>query len=202
MNYAALVTAIEDFCQSTETSFVTHIPDFVKMAEQEIYNAVQLPNLRKHVTGVTTASNRYLTAPTDFLAAFTAAVLTPVTGIYNEMMFRDVDWMREAFPDPASTGVPKYYGLWDSATFVLSATPAAAYTVEMHYYYKPTSIVTSSTSWVGDNFDMVLLYGSLVHAYTYQKGEKELTERYKELFKEGLVVLSAVGDDKSKERKV
>ena len=202
MNYAALLTAIQDGAENTETSFVTHIPDFVHAAEQIIYQAVQLPASRKHVSGVATTNTRYLTAPTDFIAAFAAAVIAPTTGIYTEMQFRDVDWLRSVYPDPASYGVPEYYGLWNSTTFLLSKTPAAGYTIEMHYYGMPESIVTASTTWVGNNFDSVLYNGAMYHACVYLKEEEGLLKTYSELFKEGLVVLKATGDNASKERKV
>lgn len=202
MNYAELVTAIEDTCQTTETSFVAHIPDFVRTAEQRIYNAVQLPNLRKHSTGAMTLGNRYLSAPTDFLSAFAMAVRAPTTDLYTEMQYRDVDWLREAYPDPAATGIPAYYALWDDNTFLLSKTPDVAYNVELHYYYKPTSIVSASTTWLGTNFDSVLLYGALVQAYIYQKGEADMVTLYENQFKEGLALLKTVADGKSRERKL
>ena len=202
MNYAALVIAIQDYVENSETTFVTHIPDFVHTVEQKVYQAVQLPALRKHSTGTATIGNRYMTVPTDYLSAFAAAVIAPVTGAYSEMLYRDVDWMRAAVPDPAVAGSPDYYGLWDSTTFLLSKTPDAAYVIELHYYYKPTSIVSSSTSWLGDNFDTVLLYGSLVEAYTYLKGEADLIARYQAAFVDAVAMIRPVGDSASKERKV
>jgi len=163
---------------------------------------VQLPNLRKHSTGAMTLGNRYLSAPTDFLSAFAMAVRAPTTDLYTEMQYRDVDWLREAYPDPAATGIPAYYALWDDNTFLLSKTPDVAYNVELHYYYKPTSIVSASTTWLGTNFDSVLLYGALVQAYIYQKGEADMVTLYENQFKEGLALLKTVADGKSRERKL
>ena len=202
MNYADLLTAIQDGCENTESSFVTHIPDFVHAAEQVIYQAVQLPISRKHVTGLATENSRYLTAPTDFIAAFSAAVITPGTGEYHQMQFRDVDWIRSAYPEPSVTGMPDYYGVWNSTTFLLSKTPAAGYTIELHYYGMPTSIVSASTSWIGDNFDSVLYAGAMFYAQTYLKGEADVLKLFADTFKEGLLVLKAAGDNTSKERKI
>ena len=200
MNYAALSQMIPDGCENAETSFVAHIPDFVKAAEQRIYQAVQLPATRKRSTGTATAGNRYLTVPTDFLAAFAASIVD--AGTYYNMQFRDVDWLRAAYPEPAAVGVPLYYGLIDDTTFLLSKTPAVSYVVELHYYYKPSSIVDTGTSWLGTNFDNVLFWGSMVQAYLYLKGEDELVKSYDAQFKEGLSLLKSVGDDASKKRLV
>lgn len=200
MNYAALSQMIQDGCENVETSFVTHIPDFVKAAEQRIYQAVQLPATRKRSTGTATAGNRYLTVPTDYLAAFSASVVS--AGTYYNMLYRDVDWLRAAYPEPASTGLPLYYGLIDDTTFLLSKTPDVSYVVELHYYYKPSSIVDTGTSWLGTNFDNVLFWGSMVQAYLYLKGEQDLLEKYDAQFKEGLSLLKSVGDDASKMRLV
>lgn len=176
MNYTALNQAIQDYCSNTESTFVSNIPLFVKQAEQRIYNQVQFPALRRNSTGTTTSNNKYLSCPTDFLAAYSLAVVNG-SGVYNYLLNKDVNFIRESYPSPTDTGLPQYYALFgpQSSTptelsFILGPTPDAAYTVELHYFYYPESIVTASTSWLGDNMDSVLLYASLVEAYTFMKG--------------------------------
>lgn len=200
MNYAELSQMIQDACANAETTFVTHIPDFVHAAEQRIYQAVQIPALRKHSSLSTVAGNRYVDTPNDYLAAFAAAIV--ISGVYTEMQYRDVDWLRAAYPDPTATGTPQYYGLYGYDKFVLSKTPATIATMELHYYYKPTSIVSASTSWLGDNFDSVLFWGAMVQAYIYMKGDADMLTHYDNQFKTGLLVLKETGDGASKERKV
>jgi hypothetical protein len=200
VNYAALVTAIQDYCENTEASFVSNIPLFVQQAEQRIFNTVQFPSLRKNVVGNTTATTAYLACPDDFLAPYSMAVIDG-TGSYSYLLNKDVNFIRESFPNPASTGTPGYYALFGprstaqtELTFILGPTPDAVYQVELHYFFYPTSIVTAGTSWLGDNFDSVLLYGALVEAYTYMKGEGDLMALYDGKYKDALALAKRLGD--------
>lgn len=201
MNYIELVTAIQDY---TENSFnysndQTPINTFIEQAEQRIYNSVQFPSLRRNVTGSTTASFQYVTCPLDFLAVYSMAITT-VDG-QEFLLNKDVNFIRQAYPKATDTGVPKYYALFgpssaDEAelTFIVGPTPDATYTIELHYYYYPSSIVISQTSWLGDNFDSVLLYGSLVEAYTYMKGEADIMAFYNTKYQEALALAKRLGD--------
>ena len=200
MNYAALSTAIQDYTENYEASFVANIPVFVQQAEQRIYNTIQFPSLRKNVTGLVSPSNKYLSCPNDFLAVYSMAVF-PTGGEYIFLLNKDVNFIREAYPQPTDTGTPKYYALFGpqsslltELTFILGPTPDAAYNVELHYFYYPESIVTSGTSWLGDNFDTVLLYASLVEAYTYMKGEQDMMALYDTKYKEALTLAKRLGD--------
>lgn len=200
MNYAALTQAIQDYCQNTETSFVANIPLFVQQAEQRVFNTVQFPSLRKNVVGNTTASIPYLACPDDFLAAYSMAVIDG-TGAYSYLLNKDVNFIRESFPTPTTTGTPGYYALFGprstaqtELTFILGPTPDAQYQVELHYFFYPTSIVANGTSWLGDNFDSVLLYGSLVEAYTYMKGEADMMSLYDGKYKDALQLAKRLGD--------
>jgi hypothetical protein len=200
MNYAQLSAAIQEYCQSTETSFVANIPTFVKQAEKRIYNMIQFPSLRKNVTGTTSSGNKYLACPDDFLAPYSLAVIL-ADGSYEYLLNKDVNFIRESYPTPTSTGTPAYYALFgprsDQATeltFLLGPTPNAAYTMELHYFFYPSSIVDTGTSWLGDNFDPVLLYGSLVEAYTYLKGDPDLQTQYENKYKEAILLAKRLGD--------
>jgi hypothetical protein len=203
MNYAALSTAIQAYTENTEADFVANIPVFVQQAEQRIYNTVQFPSLRKNVTGVTTASNKYLACPSDFLAVYSMAVVdgTLATGDYEYLLNKDVNFIRQAYPRASDTGAPKYYALFGpqstndaELTFILGPTPDGSYPVELHYYYYPESIVTATTTWLGDNFDSVLLYGALVEAYTYMKGETDMMALYNGKYQEALALAKRLGD--------
>ena len=212
MNYAALSAAIQDYTQNYETEFVANIPVFIQQAEQRIYNSVQFPSLRKNVTGSVSASNKYLSCPSDFLSVYSLAVITGVTGgnlntgSYEYLLNKDVNFIRQAYPSPNDTGTPKYYALFgptvsgavisDELSFILGPTPDAAYDVELHYYYYPESITVAADgqTWLGDNFDTVLLYGSLVEAYTFMKGEADLMAVYDTKYKEALALAKRLGD--------
>ena len=194
MNYSQLSTLIQDYCESTEQSFVSNIPTFVQVAEERIYNTVQIPAIRKNVTGTTTASFQYLALPSDWLSTFSLAVIDPTTGEYEYLLNKDVNYIRQAYPPPNSTGKPAYYAIWDDTSMILGPTPDLAYTMELHYYYYPASIVTNSTSWLGDNFESVLLYGSLREAYTYLKGEQDMMQYYDQKYQEALGQLKRLGD--------
>jgi hypothetical protein len=205
VNYAALSSAIQDYTENYEASFVASIPTFVQQAEQRIYNTIQFPSLRKNVTGLAAPNNKYLACPEDFLAVYSMAVY-PTGGEYIYLLNKDVNFVREAYPQPTDTGTPKYYALFGprtsaptELTFILGPTPDAAYNVELHYFYYPNSIVTSvtnptGTSWLGDNFDSVLLYGSLVEAYTYMKGEQDMMALYDGKYKEAVALAKRLGD--------
>jgi len=198
VNYAELVTAVSDY---TENTFPTaDMNTFIEQAEQRIYNTVQFPSLRKNVTGVTSPANKYLACPGDFLSSYSLAVID-ATGSYTFLLNKDVNFIREAYPSPADTALPKYYALFgpqsnsvNELTFILGPTPDAVYTMELHYFYYPESIVTASTTWLGDNFDTVLLYGTLVEAYTYMKGEQDMMALYDGKYKEALALAKRLGD--------
>ena len=286
MNYTQLSAAIQAYTENTESNFVAEIPVFVKQAEQRIYNSVQFPSIRKNVTGVTTTNNKYLSCPNDFLAVYSMAVVD-AGGSYEYLLNKDVNFIRQAYPLPTDTAIPRYYALFgpqstnaNELSFILGPTPNAAYTVELHYYFYPESIVQSpvatlgaitggssytngtylnvpltggagvgavanivvsggavtsvtltqggtgyivgntlsatastiggtgssfsipvatvgntlGTSWLGDNFDSVLLYGSLVEAYTYMKGEADMMGLYNQKYQEALALAKRLGD--------
>jgi hypothetical protein len=183
----------------------TQIDTFITQAEQRIYNTVQFPSLRKNVTGITSANNKYLSCPGDFLASYSIAVID-ATGSYEYLLNKDVNFIRQAYPKPTDTAIPKYYALFgptvsgttitDELSFILGPTPDAAYSVELHYYYYPESITVAADgrTWLGDNFDSVLLYGSLVEAYTFVKGEPDLLALYDGKYKEALALAKRLGD--------
>ena len=198
MNYTELVTAVSDYTENTfETS---EMNTFIEQAEQRIYNSVQFPSLRKNVTGTITANNKYLSCPLDYLATYSLAVVD-ATGAYEYLLNKDVNFIRQAYPQPTDTAIPKYYALFgpnsavaNELSFILGPTPDATYTVELHYFYYPESIVTASTTWLGDNFDSVLLYGTLVEAYTFMKGETDMMQLYDGKYKEALQLAKRLGD--------
>ena len=200
MNYSQLSAAIQAYTENPSADFVAQIPTFVQQAEQRIYNSVQFPSLRKNVTGSTTGNNKYLACPSDFLAVYSMAVVDG-TGAYEYMLNKDVNFIRQAYPVPTDTGLPRYYALFgpqsndpNELTFILGPTPDATYVVELHYFFYPQSIVTAGTSWLGDNFDSVLLYGSLVEAYTYMKGEQDMLQLYNTKYMEALALAKRLGD--------
>jgi len=200
MNYTELSNAIQAYTENTEADFVTNIPVFVEQAEQRIYNSVQFPSIRKNVMGVTSTNNKYLECPSDFLAVYSMAVID-ASGEYEYLLNKDVNFIRQAYPQPTDTAIPRYYALFGpqsanlaELSFILGPTPNAIYNVELHYYYYPESIVTASTTWLGDNFDSVLLYASLVEAYTYMKGEQDMMQLYNQKFMEALALAKRLGD--------
>lgn len=213
MNYSELSAAIQTYTENTfpaitladssTVSSTTQINRFIQQAEQRIYNSVQFPSLRKNVIGTITASNKYLSCPEDFLAPYSLAVFSG-SGPYTFLLNKDVNFMREAYPTPTDTGTPKYYALFgptvssgaisNELSFILGPTPDATYSAELHYYYYPESITTAVTTWLGDNFDTVLLYGSLVEAYTFMKGEADLITVYDTKYKEALALAKRLGD--------
>ena len=198
LTYAQLVTAIENYTQNTEPTFVANIPDFVQLAEERVYNSVQIPAIRKNQIGNLTVDNKYLSLPTDWLATFSLAVTDPTTGAEYFLLDKDVNFIREAYPVPTAFGTPAYYAQFDVNTLILGPTPDQAYTVELHYYYYPASIVTAGTSWLGNNFAEVLLYGSLREAYLFMKGEADIIQNYEQKYQEGMTLLKQLGDGKNR----
>ena len=202
MNYAALVQAIQAYSENTEQLFVSNIPLFVTQAELRIYNSVQIPVLRKNVTGNVTSSNPYLSCPNDFMAVYSLAAIN-ASGSYNYLIDKDVSFIREAYPNPSSTGLPKYYAIFGpqltyptELSLMLVPTPDDNYTVELHYYYMPESISTaaSGTSWLGDNYDPVLFYGAMREAMIFMKGEADMVGYYEQKYQEALAQLKRLGD--------
>ena len=216
MTYSELVTAIQTYTEntfpattladSTVVSSTTQLNRFITQAEQRIYNTVQFPSLRKNVTGNVTSTNKYLSCPEDFLSTYSLAVID-ATGAYEYLLNKDVNFIRQAYPNPTTdVGIPKYYALFgptvagstisNELSFIVGPTPDASYSVELHYYYYPVSITVASSgqTWLGDNFDTVLLYGSLVEAYTYMKGETDMMALYDTKYKEALALAKRLGD--------
>jgi hypothetical protein len=200
MNYSQLVAQIQDY---TENQFTTTVINtFITQAEQRIYNTVQLPALRKNVTGTTTSGNKYLAIPTGWLSTFSLAVIN-ANNEYLYLLNKDVNFIRQSFPDTDSDfyGVPEYYAVFDQNTFIMGPTPDASYSMELHYFYYPESITTVSggTTWLGDNFSSVLLYGSLLEAYTYMKGEKDVLDNYRVRYDEAMLLLKQLADGKDRQ---
>jgi len=196
MNYAELTANIEDTCESSFTA--DQLAMFVQQAEQTIYNTVQIPALRKNVSGSLSASNKYLTVPTDFLWTYSLSVVDG-DGKYHFLLNKDVNFIREAYPDPTSEGLPKHYAYLDDDTLILGPTPDAAYSTEMHYGYYPESIVTAGTTWLGDEFDSALLNGALIQAIRFMKGEADMIAVYEKLYVQAIKLLKNLGDGKLRE---
>ena len=208
MNYAELVVQIED---TTENSYSTvDIDSIIRRAEQLIYNTVQLSSLRKNVTGNLTAGNKYLSSPADFLSVYSLAVIKP-NGDYLYLLNKDVNWIREAYPNPNTTALPRYYAIFgptttnsappvitDELSFIVGPTPDLGYDVELHYFYLPESIVDAGTSWLGDNFDSALLNGCLVEAARFMKAEQDIVQNYEKLYVQSIALLKQLGDGKQR----
>jgi hypothetical protein len=220
MNYNELSAAIQSYTENTfpETylydnsteSSQTQIDTFIKQAEQRIYNSVQFPSLRKNQYTPITANNKYVSLPNDFLAVYSLALVTGVTGgnldtgTFEYLLNKDVNFIRQAYPTPNDTGAPKYYALFgptivssaitNELSIILGPTPDATYYVELHYYYYPESITTANTTWLGDNFDSVLLYGSLVEAATFMKAEQDMVALYNQKYMEAVALAKRLGD--------
>ena len=220
MNYTTLFETIKGYCENdfpntqfgdptaVNVTFTSkeQIDTFIQQAEQRIYNSVQFPAIRKNVTAATTINNKYLSSPADFLATYSLAVIDD-TGSYEYLLNKDVNFIRQSFPSPTDTGKPQYYAIFGPTTtndappvitneysFILGPTPDAAYSVELHYYYYPESIVTASTTWLADNFSSVLLYGSLLEAYTFMKGEPDVLAGYQKRYDEAMILAKRLGD--------
>jgi hypothetical protein len=200
MNYAQLVSAIKGYAENdfpaTAGSFTStdQVNTFIRQSEQRIYNSVQFPAIRKNVTGITTSGNKYLAMPVDFLASYSLAAIDPVTGDYEFLLNKDVNFIRAAYPKATDSGIPAYYALFDDNTFILGPTPDAAYSMELHYYYYPASIVDAGTSWLGDNFDSVLLYGSLLEAASFMKSDVDTMKSYSDRYNEAMLLAKRLGD--------
>jgi hypothetical protein len=216
MNYSTLFETIkgyvendfpnQDWTSSAGSGTVTltgteQINTFIYQAEQRIFNSVQLPDFRKNVTGQSTTGNRFLNVPSDWLATFSLAAIDPVTGAQSYLLNKDVEFIRECYPVPTVTGLPKYYAIFDDTTFIVGPTPDVDYNMELHYFYYPISIVNSpsGTSWLGNNFDSVLLYGSLLEAYTFMKGETDVIQNYMARYNEALAQLKQLGEGKNRQ---
>ena len=206
MNYTQLTASIKayaenDFPQAVGAGGLTsaeQIARFVQQAEQRIYNSIQFPALRKNVTGSATASNKYLATPVDWLATFSLARIN-ADGSYEYLLNKDVNFIREAFPFPATSGAPTHYAIFDENTFILGPTPDASYSMELHYFYYPTSITTAGTSWLGDNLDSLLLYGSLLEAASFMKSDPDTVKNYMERYNEAFVMAKQLGDGKDRQ---
>lgn len=211
MNYAELTAAIINYSESNDSTFVAEIPTFVRNAEQRIYNSVQISYLRRNATATLTQGNKYLSAPTDFLSVYSLAVVDS-NGNYEYLLNKDVNFIRQAYPSPTDQGVPKYYAIFGPTTtsgnpptltnelsFILGPTPDNAYTVEMHYFFYPESIVTAGTTWLGDNFDTALLYGALREAAIFQRQEQDLVANYEQKYNEAMGLLKMLGDAKERQ---
>ena len=198
VTYTSLVQLIQNYTENTESSFVSYIPTFVQLAEQRIYNAVQIPALRKNQLGTATLNVKYLTLPSDWLATFSLSVIDPNTSVQEYLLNKDVEYIREAFPYPGSSGKPTHYAQFDVNSLILGPTPDYSYQVELHYYYYPESIVTAETSWLGTNFDTVLIYGTLREAYIYMKGDQDLANMYEAKYQEALEMLKVLGEGKDR----
>jgi len=203
MNYTELKINIADICENefTEDQYAM----FTEQAEQKIYNTVQLANLRKNVTGTLTANNKYLAAPNDFLSVYSLAIYPAAGGAYEFLLDKDVNFIRQAYPNPATTGKPKHYAIFgpqsndvNELTFILGPTPDATYNAELHYYYYPESIVTAGETWLGENFDSALLNGALVEAIRFMKGEPDMVKLYNDMYVQAIALLKNLGDGKQR----
>ena len=209
MNYSELCVNIQDIVENSFTQ--DQLAMFTKQAEQKIYNTIQLPSLRKNVTGLLTPSNKYLSTPGDFLSVFSLAVVDG-TGRYEYLLNKDVNFIRQAYPNPTVTALPKYYAIFGPTTtnsvppvttnelsIILGPTPDAAYGVELHYFYYPESIVTAGQTWLGDNFDSALLNGALIEALRFIKGDAEMVALYDKLYLQAIMLLKQLGDGKMRQ---
>jgi hypothetical protein len=195
--YATLKTAIQDYTDNSESTFVSNLALFITEAEERVFKNVQLSLFRKNVSGNTTASNKYLNIPSDFLAPFSLSVVNESANEFLE--YKDVNFVQSFTPNPATTGTPRYYSLFDISNFILAPTPDAVYTAELHYYYRPASLTAgadSGTTWLSENAPNAMLYGSLVEAYTFMKGDPDLLNTYNQRFSEAIVSLKNFGEAK------
>jgi hypothetical protein len=206
MNYTQLTASIKAYCENDFPQAVgaggltsaEQIARFVQQAEQRIYNSIQFPALRKNVTGNATASNKYLATPVDWLATYSLARIN-ADGSYEYLLDKDVNYIREAFPFPAVSGAPTHYAIFDENTFILGPTPDASYSMELHYFYYPQSITTAGTTWLGDNLDSLLLYGSLLEAASFMKSEADTVKNYTDRYNEAFTMAKQLGDGKDRQ---
>jgi len=196
--YAQLKQAIQDYTENDETTFVTNLPVFIRAAEERILKNIQLTLFRKNVSASFTASNEYLASPTDFLAPFSLSY-TDAEGDKEFLLFKDVNFIQDYNPDATDTGAPRYYAVFDINNFIIAPTPDSNYSVELHYYYRPASLTAgadSGTTWLSENATMAMLYGSLIEAYTFMKGEQDLVANYNQRFVEALTGMKMLGEAK------
>tara|TARA_R100001082_G_scaffold110236_1_gene89616 strand:+ start:2227 stop:2868 length:642 start_codon:yes stop_codon:yes gene_type:complete len=199
MTYSELKSLIQDYLQNTEATFVADLPTIIKQAETRILKTVKLPVFRKNVTGSLTSGNQYLSTPTDFLDNFSLSITNSSSQEF--LLFKDVNFVREAYPNASTTGVPKHYALFDNTSFIVGPTPGSGYTVELHYFYQPDSLTAGSdsgTTWLSTNAENALLYGCLVEAYTYMKGEPDLMATYEKRYDQALARLKTLGEGDNK----
>jgi hypothetical protein len=191
--YTTLKQTIQDYLETTETTFVSNLPNIITQAEERILKEVQLPDFRKNVTGSLSSDNEYLSTPTDYLAIYSLAV---DNSGYEYLLNKDVNFIREAYPVSTVTGVPKYYAIFNETTVIVAPTPSSSFNVELHYFYRPESITVaaSGTSWLGDNAENALLYGSLVESYTFLKGDADLLQLYMSQYADAVSRLKTLGE--------
>lgn len=202
MTYSELVTAVQNYCENVFTT--VDMDTFIRQAEQRIYNTVQIANLRKNVTGSLTTGNKYLQAPVDFLSVYSLAIIK-ADGSYEYLLDKDVNFIRQAYPNPSTTGTPKHYAIFGprsddetELTFIVGPTPSANFGAELHYFAYPESIVTAGETWLGENFDSALLNGTMVEAITYMKGEPDIVKLYAERYLSSIALLKNLGDGKQR----
>jgi len=195
--FTTLKTAIQDYTQNSETTFVNNLSRFIINAEERIFKEVQLDVFRKNVNGATTSGNKFLTKPTDYLSTFSLSILNNSENVF--LLRKHPTFLQDYTPDPSTTGVPQYYADFDETTFLLAPTPSSGFTAELHYYHRPTSITATSdgTSWLGTNAELALLYASLVEAYTFMKGEADMFQIYNARYQEALAYLKNLGEGKN-----
>jgi len=214
VNYTELFLAIKDYVQNDfptstwtdvagtgtlSTTGTEQVNSFIKQSERRIYNTVQLLDLRRNATGLCTANNKYLTVPADWLANFSLASIDPTTGEYEYLLNKDVNYIREVFPNPTATGKPKYYAMFDQNSYILGPTPNIQYEMELHYFFYPETIVTAQNTWLGTNFPFALLYGSLLEAYTFMKGAQDMMGVYQVRYNEAMALLKQYAEGKNRQ---
>jgi len=195
--YSGLKTAIQDYTENEETSFVSHLNDFIELTEERILKTVQLDLFKKNVSGTFTSSNQYLTAPTDYLAPFSLSATSSSNKIFLD--YKDATFIQTVNPNSSTTGTPKYYGIYDVDTFIIAPTPDSSYASELHYFFRPASLTAagdSGTTWLSENAKFCLLYGCLVEAYTNMKGEADILAEYNKRFSEAVIALKMFGEAK------
>lgn len=196
--YAELKQAIQDYTENDETTFVNNLPVFIRQAEERILKNVQLNLFRKNVTGTMTSGNKYLAVPSDFLAPFSLSFIDS-NSEHQFLLFKDVDYVQSFNPNPATTGEPRFYAVFDVDNFILGPTPNASSTVELHYFYRPVSLTAGSdsgTTWLSENAELAMLYGCLIEAYTFMKGEQDMQALYQQRFAEAIAGLKQFGEAK------
>tara|TARA_R100000900_G_C3298993_1_gene157337 strand:- start:40 stop:681 length:642 start_codon:yes stop_codon:yes gene_type:complete len=195
MTYSELKSLIQNYLQNTETTFVSDLPNLIKQAEERILKTVNLPVFKKNVSGTLTTENQYLSTPSDFLDNFSLSYTN--TNAQTFLLYKDVNFIREAYPNATTTGTPKHYALFDDTTFIVGPTPSSDFVVELHYFYRPASITAgtdSGTTWLSTNAINALLYGTLLESYVYMKGEPDLMVQYERRFLEALARLKNLGE--------